>query len=225
MGAEEAFALDGLLSISRRRPILPGQRLQVSLSQFEAALESCGFDPRREYERVAGEPLRDLPAERDARRELRTEFRTWLDAHEVVRRSPAIAAWLDQAMRSGRVHPQLASIVRQALQVVDRLQVESSRPIQRTVLAAELIDGDPHALDVGTPLHELTVSLLAAAAHLNHDARPREVWAAWNVTVDPVSSNAAALDLPLLGNGAAVELAQHRSRNACDPHLRAVVTQ
>ena len=41
---EEALALDGLLFSSRRKPVLPGATLRVALSQFEAALSSCGID-------------------------------------------------------------------------------------------------------------------------------------------------------------------------------------
>ena len=79
----------------------------------------------------------------------------------------------------------------------------ATRPLQCTVLAARLLDGDPHALDIGTPLHGLTLSLLAAAAGVDSDASPREVWASWNVLVDPISSNVAALNLPLVGHGPA----------------------
>jgi hypothetical protein len=78
--------------------------------------------------------------------------------------------------------------------------------------------GDPHALDVGTPLHRLTVSLLGAAAGLGSDASSREVWAAWNVLVDPISSNVAALNLPLIGNGSAAALARAVARRRGKPH-------
>jgi hypothetical protein len=88
-----------------------------------------------------------------------------------------------------------------ALRVLAVLPADET--LQRTVLAARILDGDPHALDVGTPLHGLTVSLLAAAADLDPEASAREVWAAWNVLVDPVSSNVAALNLPLTGRGPA----------------------
>ncbi|HWH12502.1 MAG TPA: DUF2399 domain-containing protein [Solirubrobacteraceae bacterium] len=78
-------------------------------------------------------------------------------------------------------------------------------PVQRSVLAARLIDDDPHALDPGTVLHSLVVALLAADAGLESGTPPRAVWAAWNVQVDSISSNVAALNLPLLGDGALAE--------------------
>ena len=65
------------------------------------------------------------------------------------------------------------------------------------MLAARLLDADPHGLDVDTPLHRLTVSLLAAAAGLDRDTSARATWATWNVLVDPISSNIAVLNLPL----------------------------
>jgi uncharacterized protein (TIGR02679 family) len=201
---DEALALDGLLSVSRRRPVLPGQTLRVALSTFEAALRECGLDPRREYERVGGRPLRDLPAERVVRLELRSKFRSWLGSHEVVQSRPLVAEWFAEAVRQGRVRPGMRPLVERALRVVAALPADE--PVQRTVLAARRVDGDPHALDVGTPLHGLMVSLLGAGAELDPASSARAVWSAWNVVVDPISSNVAVLNLPVLGEGTATEL-------------------
>lgn len=204
--AEEALALDGLLYPARRKPVLPGATLRVALSQFEAALRSCEIDPRVEYERIAGRPLRDLPAEHAARRERRSAFREWLFSHPLVRSRPAVADWFERSLRQGRVHEDMRALVEQALRVVALLPADEA--VQRTVLAARVLDGDPHALDVGTPLQGLTVALLAAGAGLDPDTSPREVWAAWNVVVDPVSSSVTALNLPLLGDGPAAAVAR-----------------
>lgn len=201
---DEALALDGLLSVSRRRPVLPGQTLRVALSTFEAALRACGLDPLHEYERVGERPMRDVPAERAARLELRSEFRSWLESHEVVQSRPLVAEWFDQARRQGRVHADMRALVERALRVVGALP--AVEPVQRTVLAAKLLDGNPHALDVGTPLHTLTVALLGAAAELGPDIGARAVWSAWNVIVDPISSNVAVLNLPVVGEGDAPDL-------------------
>jgi uncharacterized protein (TIGR02679 family) len=204
--AEEALALDGLLFTSRRKPVLPGATLRLALSQFEAALKSCGIDPGAEYERVGGRPLRDLPAELAGQQERRTEFRVWVMSHPAVLSRPAIADWFEQAMRQGRVHEGTRALVEPALRVLRALPAEHT--LQRGVLSAGILDGDPHALDVGTPLHGLTVSLLAAAASLGPETPAREVWAAWNVLVDPISSNVAALNLPLIGDGPAAVIAR-----------------
>ncbi len=204
--AEEALALDGVVFPSRRKPVLPGATLRVALSQFEAALSACGIDPRREYERVGGRPLRDLPAERTAQRERRSEFRSWLMSRPMVTSRPAVGEWFEQAIRQGRVHAGMRPLVAQALRVLAALPGDDT--VQRGVLAARILGGNPHALDVGTPLHGLTVSLLTAAAGLGSETSPREVWAAWNVLVDPISSNVAALNLPLVGHGPAAEIAR-----------------
>jgi uncharacterized protein (TIGR02679 family) len=204
--AEEALALDGLVFPLRRKPVLPGTTVRVALSQFEAALRSCGIEPRAEYERAGGRPLRDLPAERAARQERRGEFRSWLMSHPAVVARPVAAEWLEQAVRQGRVHEGMRALVERALQVLAALPSEDV--VQRGVLATRILRGDPHALDVGTPLHGLTISLLAAAAGLGDAASPREVWAAWNVLVDPISSNVAALNLPLIGDGPTAVIAR-----------------
>jgi uncharacterized protein (TIGR02679 family) len=204
--AEEALALDGLLFTSRRKPVLPGTTLRVALSQFEAALTSYGIDPRAEYERVGGRPLRDLPAERATQQARRSEFRSWLMSHPALVSRPAVAEWFEQALRQGRVHEAMRPLVEQALQVLAAVPGEDA--VQRGVLATRVLGGNPHALDVGTPLHGLTISLLAAAAGLGDEASARDVWAAWNVLVDPISSNVAALNLPLVGDGPAAAIAR-----------------
>jgi len=75
-------------------------------------------------------------------------------------------------------------VIEQALRIVAALP--SAEPIQRTVLAAQMLDADPHGLDVDTPLHRLTVSLLGAAAGLDRDSSARAVWSAWSVLGHPV---------------------------------------
>ena len=194
LGAEEALALDGLLT--PRKPILAGQTRRIPLSQLEAALRAGGIEPRLAYERVGGRPLRDLPAERAAARLTQSQFRAWLSEHSVATQRPAVAAWLEAAARQGQVHAGMRPAIERALRIVAALP--SAEPIQRTVLAARMLDADPHGLDVDTPLHRLTVALLAAAAGLDRDTPARTVWGASNVLVDPVSSNVAVLNLPPL---------------------------
>ncbi len=202
LSAEEALALDGLLE--PRRTILAGGQLRVSLSALEAALRACGAEPLREYQRVGARPVRDLPAERESRLQQRAGFRSWLAAHQVVEARPELGPWLQEAARQGRINADMRRLVEQALAIVAALP--APQRVQRTVLAARMLDGDPHALDVGTPLHGLTVSLLALSVGLDPATPPREIWAAWNVLVDPVSSNVAVLNLPLLGDGIAARL-------------------
>ena len=132
LGAEEALALDGLLT--PRKPILAGQTRRIPLSQLEAALRAGGID-RLAYERVGGRRLRDLPAERAAARLTQSQFRAWLSEHSVATQRPAVAAWLEAAARQGQVHAGMRPAIERALRIVAALP--SAEPIQRTVLAAE----------------------------------------------------------------------------------------
>jgi len=205
LSAEQALALDGMLAVlQRRRPVLPGTTLRLRLSQFEAALRACSVDPRAEYERVGEGPLRDLPAERVSARDARDDFRGWLATHELVQTRPALGEWLERATGQGRIHAAMRPLVDAALRVLSALP--AAQPVQRTVLAARLLEGDPHGLDVGTPLHSLVVALLIAGGGLDPDTSPRTAWASCNVLVDPISSNAITLGLPLLGDGSAARL-------------------
>ncbi|HEV7806561.1 MAG TPA: TIGR02679 domain-containing protein [Solirubrobacteraceae bacterium] len=187
--ADEALALDGLLA--PRRPLLPGTDLRVPLSSFEAALSAIGIRPTAAYEGLGG-PLRDLPAERAAARSTRSDFRAWLHEHPVPAARPRIAAWLHAAADQGRLQPSSQQLVARALTITAALPTDP--PCQRAVLAAEMLDGDPHALDVDRPLHTLIVAMLTAEAELGA-ASARDVWRTYGVIVDPVSSTVACLNL------------------------------
>jgi len=195
LAPDEALALDGLLA--PRRTLLPGADLRIDLWRFEAALRTAGIRPTTAYEQVGG-PLRDLPAERAAARSLRSEFRAWLREHPVSCARPKMAAWLEAAADQGRLQPSSRPLIERALVVADALPTDPPR--QRAVLAAELLDGDPHALDVDRSLHTLIVALLAAEAELPN-ASAREIWRVYGVIVDPVSSTVACLNLQPSGDG------------------------
>jgi uncharacterized protein (TIGR02679 family) len=215
LSAGEALALDGLLQ--PRQTILPGRQLRVALSSLEEALRSIGLDPLVEYERVGDGPVRDLPAERAARTARRAAFADWLREHPVASAHPQIGDWLMEAERQGRIRPDIWVSVERALSVVAALPARGPA-VQRTVLAARVLDGDPHALDPGTPLHSLVVDMLAVGRGLQRDTPPRAVWAGWGVLVDPVSSNVVALNLPLEGPGVAARLC------AAAPGLAVILT-
>ena len=192
---DEALALDGLLA--PRRPLLPGQDLRIALSSFEAKLSAVGIHPTAAYEQLGG-PLRDLPAERAAARAKRSDFRSWLREHPVSLARPKIADWLEAAADQGRLQPSSQPLIARALAIAGALPADP--PCQRAVLAAEMLGGDPHALDVDRPLHTLLVALLTAEAELG-DASAREVWRTYGVIVDPLSSTVACLNLDPDGDG------------------------
>ena len=193
--ADEALALDGLLA--PRRHLVAGKDLRIALSRFEAALSAVGIQPAAAYEQL-GEPLRDLPAQRAAARAQRSDFRAWLREHPVSIGRPKVAGWIEAAAEQGRLQPSSQALVARALAIVDALPADPPR--QRAVLAAEMLDGDPHALDGDRPLHALVVALLTAEAELG-DASAREVWRTYGVIVDPVSSTVACLNLQPDGDG------------------------
>ncbi|MEY2514348.1 MAG: hypothetical protein QOJ89_1706 [bacterium] len=200
---DEALALDGLLA--SRRHLLPGKDLRVALSSFESALRAVGIHPTAAYEQLGG-PLRDRPAERAAARERHSDFRTWLREHPVSFARPRIATWLEAAADQGRVQPSSQPLIARALTIADALPADPPR--QRAVLAAEMLDGDPHALDVDRPLHTLLVAVLAAEAELG-DCTAREVWRSYGVIADPVSSTVACLNLHPDGDGRIARLLRH----------------
>jgi len=111
---------------------------------------------------------------------------------------PKIAAWLEAAADQGRLQPWSQPLIARALAIAGALPADP--PCQRAVLAAEMLGGDPHALDVDRPLHTLIVALLTAEAELG-DASAREVWRTYGVIVDPLSSTVACLNLHPDGDG------------------------
>jgi uncharacterized protein (TIGR02679 family) len=195
---QEADALDGLPWPGRRRPFLSGETRTIGLLRFEASLEAAGLPPTALYEEALGRPLRDLPAEGRARRAARDAFRQGIVDDPRVAERPALRAWLESARSSGRLGARDADLLAEALRVVERLPAE--RPVDRAVLAADLFDGRPHALDADKPLGRLTRSMLAACHGIDDDARARAAWSAAGVEVDPTSATVLTLGLAPFGD-------------------------
>jgi len=195
---KEADALDGLPWPGRRRPFLTGQAPTISLLRFEASLEAGGLRPGALYEEALGRPLRDLPGEGRARRATRDAFWTEILGDRVVVERPALRAWLEAARTFGRLGPRDADLVAAALRVLERLP--AGRPVDRSVLAAELFDGRPHALDSDTPLERLARCMLAACRGIDDSARPRAAWGASGVEIDATSTTVLTLGLAPLGD-------------------------
>jgi uncharacterized protein (TIGR02679 family) len=195
---QEADALDGLPWPGREPRFISGQPRTIRLLRFEASLEAAGLFPTALYEEALGRPLRDMPAERRARRVARDAFRQAIIEDPRVAERPALRAWLESALSSGRLSVRDADLVTDALQVVERLPAEP--PVDRAVLAADLFDGRPHALDADKPLGRLARSMLAACHGIDDDARPRAAWDAAGVEVDPTSTTVLTLGLAPLGD-------------------------
>lgn len=198
--AAEADALDGLPWHGRRRPFLAGETPTLGLARLEAALEAGGLRPQALYAEALGRPLRDLPAESRARRAAGRRFREAILGHHLLAERPVLREWTERALASGRLRPADADLLDRALTVIARLP--PAEPVDRAVLAAELFDGRPHALDADGPLERLVRSLLATCRDGDDGERQRATWGAFGVEIDPTSSVVLTLGLHSCGDQA-----------------------
>jgi len=202
----EANALDGLPWPGHRRTFIHGDAPTTSLLRFEAALEAAGLRPRGLYTQSLGRDVRDLPGEQRARRAERRAFAAALLAEPRVHERPPLRAWIEGACGAGQLGPDDGQLIDGALRVVARLTSPGASrlhvaAIDRVVLAAELFDGRPHALDADTRLERLTRSMLAACSGIDGESRPRAIWNASGVEIDASSSAALTLNLAPYGDG------------------------
>ncbi|MGH2970342.1 MAG: DUF2399 domain-containing protein [Solirubrobacteraceae bacterium] len=199
--AEEAFALDGLPWPGRTRTVLTGATFKTTLSRLEAAVAAAGGDLDAILTAAVGTAPRDLPAESRAQRERRIAFGAWLAHHPVVRAHPRLGEWAAHVRRVGSPGPADRALVATALEVIAALP--RSPPVARSTLAAQLLDGDAHALDPDTALGRLAATLLSWRAG-NADRRldpiqTRELWLGHGVEVDPLSCTVLTLGLAPAG--------------------------
>lgn len=186
----EADALDALPWRVARRRILSGTDLRERLSRFEAAIHDAGVDPIAGYERYAGRAPRDLPAERSGRREHASAERARVHEHPAATRRVAVA----EALRASQIRTADVTFWLRALDVVTALPAEPV--VERAVLSARLFGGDAHVLDTDTKVERLVRGLLERLDGGEPGARPvRELWLAWGVESDPLSSTALTLNL------------------------------
>lgn len=199
--AEEAFALDGLPWPGRARTVLAGAPFKTTLSRLEAAVAAAGGELDAILTDAVGTAPRDLPAESRAQRERRIVFGAWLADHPVVRAHPGVGDWAAHVRRVGYPGPADRALVATALEVLAGLP--RSPAVARSTLAAELLDGDAHALDPDRTLGRLATSLLSWRAG-NADRRldpiqTRELWLDHGVEVDPLSCTVLSLGLTPCG--------------------------
>lgn len=190
LSVAEADALDALPWPGRRPRILSGAELKERLSRFEAAVAASGLDPLVGYARHAGREPRDLPAERAGRREHASAQRARVHEHPAVVGRPALVDALGAGtIRAGDVPAWLM-----ALDVIAGLP--AAPVVERSVLAARLFGGDAHVLDAGEKVERIARGLLERLGGGAPGERPtREVWLAWGVETDPLSSTVLTLNL------------------------------
>ncbi len=195
--AEEAFALDGLPWAGRARTVLAGATFKTTLSRLDAAVSAAGADLEAILTDAVGTAPRDLPAEGRAQRERRMAFGAWLADQPVVRADAGLGDWAAHARRVGTPGPADRTLVATALEVIAGLP--RSPTVARSTLAAQMLDGDPHALDSETALGRLCTTLLAwrqgIADQPLDPIGTRELWRAHGVEIDPLSCTVLCLGL------------------------------
>lgn len=186
---QEADALDALPWRTQRRRILSGTDLRERLSRFEAAISDAGVDPIEGYARYAGRAPRDLPAERSGARDHASTQRARVHEHPAAA-DRAVAG----ALRASQIRTADVAAWLRALDVVAVLPVEPM--VERAVLSARLFDGDAHVLDTDTKIERLGRGLLERLGGGAPGERlVRELWLAWGVESDPLSSTVLTLNL------------------------------
>lgn len=206
---------------------LPGASARLDVEDLDHALRtSAAGASLREVLEILGGPLRDRRAERGARREERE--RAWAEARvriEGAGRSDLLA-WLDAVRGSGAlVRAARASgaeertVLQRAVDVALRLPARG----QLLPVFASEVAGDPHALDVGTPLGALALRAAAAVAGWSEVPAAalgrRRLWQEVGIDCDPLSADVLVLGLRPGGCG---RLARHLRESAADGEPRRV---
>ncbi len=154
---EQRAALADLLGLAR----LPDAIARARVEQLDRALldSPAGLDARGVVEAIGG-PIVDRGASREADRRARDELWAWLAAHRSVAAEPALAAWVAYARGNGVIG---GSVERTRALLEHALAVLGALPADGQALSslADLVCGDPHALDDGRRLSAYVLRALA----------------------------------------------------------------
>lgn len=190
-------------------PTLPPDAMPVDLLRLDRALResrfAVGLD---EALSLLGGPLRDLSAERAAKRGRWEALWDEAAGHPAVRRHPQLERWLAD-LRRGGVLRRLAGegdagrLLAAALTVLDVLDDARHGTARLPVLASRAL-GSAHALDFGRPAATLVLRALASLAGRPAPASAadrRELWEWAGVVSDELSCDVLALGLVPSGGG------------------------
>jgi uncharacterized protein (TIGR02679 family) len=171
--------------------------------------------------KATGRPLRDRPRERDELA-LRREGPLTL-ARDMVD-GPWVESWLAGLRRTGVLtnRPDAGRVMSDAVAVLNAVVGQPAVPRSRVELGAQLL-ADAHALDEDRLLHLVVLRGLAAAAGRPWatGAERRELWLAYGIGPDLVSSTCLVLGLRPVGSDAASQRLR-QAADAGDPvHLTA----
>lgn len=192
----EAHELNGLPGAVGRIRARAGESRRIELRRLDAALSQTGFglDLRAALELVGG-PLDDRPGQRALAEAETSAYWAGVLAHPLCR-DARVAAWAEVQRRSlGRVTDG-RRVLDAALAVGALLPARPA--VERTRLAAEALDGDPHALDDPQPLARMLLRQLAAregTAPPDDAAGRRALWERFGVLTDPASCDVLTLGL------------------------------
>lgn len=203
LSPEESRALDRLWPASARRRPRAGRPFELDLARWDAHLRTeLGIDLREALE-LAGGGLDPRPQRRSRLKRRKDAFWSEVRRHPLCLREASVLTWIDRLRATGRplgAQPWESDAERHldgALTVGRELPRHP--PVERSALAAELLNGDAHALDDDRPVARLLIGQLAVRAGLTATPRAaaevRVLWQRFGVLCDSASATALALNL------------------------------
>jgi uncharacterized protein (TIGR02679 family) len=201
--ADESRALDRLWPASARRRPRAGRAFDLDLARWDAHLRAeLGIDLREALELVGG-ALDPRPQRLSRLKQRKDAFWSDVRRHPLCLREPSVLVWIDRLRDTGRslgAQPWESDAERRldgALTV--GYELPRHPPVERSALAAELLNGDAHALDDDQPVARLLIGQLAVRAGLTATPRSaaevRVLWQRFGVLCDSASATVLALNL------------------------------
>ncbi|HTU78913.1 MAG TPA: TIGR02679 family protein [Solirubrobacteraceae bacterium] len=203
LAPEESRALDRLWPASARRRPRAGRPFDLDLARWDAHLRAeLGIDLREALE-LAGGALDPRPQRLSRLKQRKDAFWSNVRRHPLCLREPSVLVWIDRLRDTGRplgAQPWESNAERRldgALTV--GYELPRHPPVERSALAAELLNGDAHALDDDQPVARLLIGQLAVRAGLTATPRSaaevRVLWQRFGVLCDSASATVLALNL------------------------------
>lgn len=177
------------------------ERVTVDLAELDTRLSERSGQPglAAVLEALTGTPLRDRRRERE---ELTRRREAPLALAKSLLDSPWVEEWLAGLRRTGVLtnRPDADRLIADAAAIL-RAITEESLPRSRVELGAKLL-GDSHALDEDGVLHLVVLRGLAAVSGMalpGSAGERRDLWLAYGVTPDLISSTCLTLGLRPVG--------------------------
>jgi uncharacterized protein (TIGR02679 family) len=200
------------------RDRLPGPTVRIAMHTLLGALALTGVEELRKVVEAITGPLGDRRAQRDERRERRTQLWAWCteqaEGVPLLTCTEGVARWMDllrQVGVRGGEHGEVAYRHRigQAMAVLRGLPLHT--PNSLAAFADDRL-ADPHALDRGSLVEGLVLDALAIALG---QPRPRDaeavrqLWERVGLVPDPLSSTVTVLGLRPSGGDVLADWLRH----------------